>query len=127
MENVANFAAFGFLPELLARFGRLVPFQALDAATLMEILRINVVDRLIREFEDEGFELTVEEAVLGHLVAEGLKRETGARGLVSILNRHLEDAAFDSFAEGPGGRVRVHLEAGRVRVQVEARAAAPPG
>jgi ATP-dependent Clp protease ATP-binding subunit ClpX len=120
VENMANFQAFGFLPELLARFGRFVPFQALDAATLMEILRINVVDRLIREFEDEGFELIVEEDVLGHLVAEGLKRETGARGLVSILTRHIEDAAFDSFAEAPGGRVRVALEGGAVRVRVEA-------
>jgi len=33
VEQVANFQAYGFLPELLARFSRFVPFQALDAAT----------------------------------------------------------------------------------------------
>jgi ATP-dependent Clp protease ATP-binding subunit ClpX len=118
VENLANFQTFGFLPELLARFGRFVPFEALGASTLMDILRSNVVDRLVREFEDEGFELVVDDEVLGHLVAEGLKRETGARGLVSILTRHLEDAAFEAFAESPGGRVRVRLEAGAVRVDL---------
>ena len=53
-----------------------------------------------------------------------MKRETGARGLVSILNRHLEEAAFDAFAETPGGRVRVRLDEGVVRVRVEAGTAA---
>ena len=119
VENLGNFQAFGFLPELLARFGRFVPFEALDAATLMDILRTNVVDRLKREFEDEGFELIVDDDVLGHLVGQGLKRETGARGLVSILSRHLEDAAFESFAETDGGRVRVRLDGDEVKVQVE--------
>src|SRR4051794_1557017 len=32
VERLANFQAFGFLPELLARFTRFVPFEALDAA-----------------------------------------------------------------------------------------------
>jgi ATP-dependent Clp protease ATP-binding subunit ClpX len=119
VESLANFQAFGFLPELLARFARFVPFEALDAATLLDILQANVVERLKREFEDEGFELVVESGVLDYLVAQGLKRETGARGLVSILSRHLEDAAFESFAETDGGRVRVYLEGGEVKVQVE--------
>jgi ATP-dependent Clp protease ATP-binding subunit ClpX len=119
VEDLGNFQAFGFLPELLARFGRFVPFEALDAGTLMDILRTNVVERLKREFEDEGFELTVEDGVLQHLVTQGLKRETGARGLVSILSRHLEDAAFESFAETEGGRVRVRLDGPHVKVEVE--------
>jgi ATP-dependent Clp protease ATP-binding subunit ClpX len=119
VETLGNFQAFGFLPELLARFGRFVPFEALDESTLMDILRSNVVDRLKREFEDEGFELNVDQDVLGHLVTQGLKRETGARGLVSILSRHLEEAAFESFAETEGGRVWVRLNDGEVKVQVE--------
>jgi ATP-dependent Clp protease ATP-binding subunit ClpX len=120
VENLSNFQAFGFLPELLARFGRFVPFEALDAATLLDILRTNVVERVRREFEDEGFDLQVDDAVLDHLVAEGLRRETGARGLVSILTRRLEDAAFESFAEvESGGRVRVAVEDGDVKVRIE--------
>jgi ATP-dependent Clp protease ATP-binding subunit ClpX len=118
VEQLANFQAFGFLPELLARFTRFVPFAALDGTTLMEILRSGVLDRLTREFEDEGFELRVDPDVLDHVIAEGLRRETGARGLASILTRHLEDAAFDAFAETSGGEVRVRLDSGGIRVDV---------
>jgi len=39
------------------------------------------------------------------VINEGLQRETGARGLSSILNRHLENAAFDAFAESAGGEI----------------------
>jgi ATP-dependent Clp protease ATP-binding subunit ClpX len=119
VEQLANFQAFGFLPELLARFTRFVPFAALDAATLTDILRSSVLDRLTREFEDEGFELQVDEDVIGHVVAEGLRRETGARGLSAILTRHLEAAAFGAFAESSGGAVRVKLEAGAIQVDVK--------
>jgi ATP-dependent Clp protease ATP-binding subunit ClpX len=118
VDDLGNFQAFGFLPELLARFGRFVPFEALDAATLMDILRTNVVDKLTREFEDEGFELLVNEDVLHHLVAQSLKRQTGARGLVAVLSRHLEEAAFEAFAETPGGQVRVSLEGDAVKVHL---------
>jgi ATP-dependent Clp protease ATP-binding subunit ClpX len=118
VERLANFQAFGFLPELLARFTRFVPFDALDAATLMDILRSSVIDRLTREFEEEGFELVIDDEVLHHVIGEGLRRETGARGLSSILTRHLENAAFDAFAESDGGEIRVRLDQGAIRVDV---------
>jgi ATP-dependent Clp protease ATP-binding subunit ClpX len=119
VEQVANFQAYGFLPELLARFSRFVPFEALDGGTLMEILKNNVLDRLVREFEDEGFELVVQGPVLDHIVAESLTRETGARGLASVLTRTIEDAAFDAFAEKRGGRIKVLLDKGRIRVDAD--------
>jgi ATP-dependent Clp protease ATP-binding subunit ClpX len=117
VEQVANFQAYGFLPELLSRFSRFVPFQALDAATLTDILKSNVIDRLTREFEEEGFELQVEEPVIQQIVAESLKRETGARGLQQVLTRHIENAAFESFAEASSGRVRVYLDSGSIKVE----------
>jgi ATP-dependent Clp protease ATP-binding subunit ClpX len=123
VEHVANFQAYGFLPELLARFSRFVPFEALDQGTLMDILRGNVVDRLTREFEDEGFELVIEEPVLRRIVEESLRRETGARGLASVLTRHIEDAAFESFAEASGGRIRVRLDGDDIAVDTDATAA----
>src|SRR5439155_3342432 len=115
VEDIANFQAYGFLPELMARFTRIVPFSALGNDTLKEILRTNVIERLTREFDDEGFKLSVAEPVLDHIVEESLRRETGARGLAAILTRHLEDAAFDVFAEqtaGTGGEVRLERRGG---------------
>ncbi len=118
VENIANFQAYGFLPELMARFTRIVPFRALDSSTLKDILRGNVIDRMTREFEDEGFRLVVTEDVLDYVVGESIKRETGARGLAAILTRHLENAAFDVFSEHPGGEVRLELSGGEIEVRV---------
>ena len=125
IEQVANFQAYGFLPELLARFSRFVPFQALDAATLTDILKSNVIDRLTREFEEEGFELQVEEPVIQQIVAESLKQETGARGLQQVLTRHIENAAFESFAEASSGRVRVYLDSGSIKVEADVQGERP--
>ena len=117
-ENIANFQAYGFLPELMARFTRIVPFRALDSGTLKDILRTNVIERLTREFEDEGFKLVVSEEALEHVVKESIRRETGARGLAAILTRHLEAAAFEAFADHPGGDVRLELDNGELSVKV---------
>ena len=119
VENVANFQAYGFLPELIARFTRIVPFQALAAETLKDILRTDVVARMTREFRAEGFALEIDEAVLDHIVADARRQETGARGLASTLTRRLEDVAFEAFGAEPSGAttpVRVTVRAGDLDV-----------
>lgn len=118
VDSVANFQAYGFLPELMARFTRVVPFRALDRSTLTEILRTNVIDRLVREFDDEGLRLVISDEVLDHVVGESLRRETGARGLAAILTRHIEEAAFDVFAEQVGAEVRLELHDGEIEVRL---------
>jgi ATP-dependent Clp protease ATP-binding subunit ClpX len=118
VENVANFQSYGFLPELVARFTRVVPFRALDAGTLKDILRSDVVQRMTREFKLEGFELAIDETVLDHIVADALRRETGARGLASTLTRNLEDVAFGAFGVDKAGLVRVVMRAGDIAVDV---------
>jgi ATP-dependent Clp protease ATP-binding subunit ClpX len=119
VENIANFQAYGFLPELMARFTRIVPFQALDAVTLKDILKNSVIDRLTREFDDEGFKLVIDPDVLDHVVSESLRRETGARGLASILTRHIEDAAFETFADHTGADVHLAMADGEITVKIE--------
>jgi len=119
VENVANFQAYGFLPELVARFTRVVPFKALDAGTLKDILKTDVIARMTREFKMEGFELIIEEAVLDHIVFDALKRETGARGLASTLTRNLEDVAFGSFGIETKGEVRVLMRDGDIAVDID--------
>jgi ATP-dependent Clp protease ATP-binding subunit ClpX len=118
VENIANFQAYGFLPELMARFTRVVPFKALDAGTLKDILHTNVIERLTREFDEEGFQLVVEDPVLNHVVELAMSRETGARGLASILTRHIESLAFEAFADHPGGEVRLRLVNGDIRADI---------
>jgi ATP-dependent Clp protease ATP-binding subunit ClpX len=119
VENVANFQAYGFLPELIARFTRIIPFKALDLSTLKDILRTDVVSRMTREFKAEGFKLEIDDEVLDAVAAEALRRETGARGLASTLTRSLEDVAFDHFGAEQGTSVRVRMVAGALDVVIE--------
>ncbi|MCD6499604.1 MAG: AAA family ATPase [Deltaproteobacteria bacterium] len=116
VDNIDHFYKYGFLPELIARFTRIVPFVSLAADTLKEILVHDVVDKMIDEFADEGLELSVEPSVLDYVVHSAIKRKTGARGLAALLTQHLEGAAFQSFGLGKSGRVTVRVEAGEIRV-----------
>jgi ATP-dependent Clp protease ATP-binding subunit ClpX len=116
VESVANFQAYGFLPELIARFTRIVPFAALDKPTLRAILEEIVLRRMVTEFQDENLELVVESDVIDRVVDESIKKETGARGLTALLTRHLEDAAFTAFGRPGTGRVRVTMEGDAVKV-----------
>jgi ATP-dependent Clp protease ATP-binding subunit ClpX len=126
VESVANFQAYGFLPELVARFTRIVPFQALDAETLKDILQQDVISRVTREFADEGFELDIDEPVLDHIVDAALRRETGARGLASSLTRHLEEVAFKFFGSEESGRVRVRMLDDGIDVDIDVAAKSTP-
>ena len=119
VESVANFQAYGFLPELVARFTRVVPFKSLDVGTLKDILRSDVITRMTKEFKLEGFELAIDEEVLDHVVGDAIKRETGARGLASTLTRHLEEVAFGAFGVDTAGRVHVKLRDGDLAVELE--------
>ena len=118
VENIANFQAYGFLPELVARFTRVVPFRSLDAGTLKDILRSDVILRMTKEFKLEGFDLVIEENVLDHIVEDSIKREIGARGLASTLTRHIEDVAFGAFGVEHAGVVRVSIKDDEIAVDV---------
>jgi len=119
VENVANFQAYGFLPELVARFTRVVPFKALDAGTLKDILDADVIVRMAKEFKLEGFELAIDGAVLDHVVESAIARETGARGLASTLTRHIEEVAFGAFGIEKTGVVRVRMKNGAISVDLK--------
>ncbi len=128
LEDTAVFQAYGFLPELIGRFTRVLPFAPLDASTLRRILAEQVLPARVQELALAEIELLVEQPVLDHVVAQALKRETGARGLASALSRHLDDAVYDAYSGEGVERVRVQLVDGKVRTAVEGRAAAgaPP-
>jgi len=64
-SSSGQFQAYGFLPSCWRASHVSCLSRPSDAATLTDILKSNVVDRLTREFEDEGFELQIEEPSLG--------------------------------------------------------------
>ena len=107
VEQTRYFQQYGFLPELIARFDRIVPFSALDEDALSQILRRNLVSSFQKEFALAGISLHVDESLLHHIVRQALKRETGARGLRSVLAQLLEDTAFRVYSEKSVKSVRI--------------------
>lgn len=115
-ELTTAFARYGFIPELIGRFNRIVSFSPLDAETLGSILEDNVLRGYEREFTHEGLHLEVTEPVREWVVKRALKRETGARGLRAALVPHLERAAYEHFGDPQVGVVSLELEEDQVRV-----------
>jgi ATP-dependent Clp protease ATP-binding subunit ClpX len=99
VELTRNFLDYGFLPELIGRFKRVIPFMALSRQQLKDILHGKVLDQYKLEFELAGIALKIHEDVLAAVIEESLKRETGARGLEAALIKHLEKAAYKAYSE----------------------------
>jgi ATP-dependent Clp protease ATP-binding subunit ClpX len=116
LEQTTAFAQYGFLPELVGRFSRVVSFGPLDAGTLRAILVENVVSTYRREFEAEGLKLDVDDGVLDRIVQGAVKRELGARGLRAALVPFLEEAAYEFFGCKPGTTIRLTVDGGDIRV-----------
>jgi ATP-dependent Clp protease ATP-binding subunit ClpX len=115
-NDIENFNCYGFLPELIARFTRLVPLRPLDRETLKLILVDNVVKTFESEFESEGLRLRVEESVLDHIVNRSFERQTGARGLNAILTQTIENCAFEQFGSDEKCEVRLRMRRGKIQI-----------
>jgi len=119
IENIEIFQSYGFLPELLGRFTRIVPFDPLDKKTLKSILKDSVIGKFEEEFQEEGFKLEVDEEVIDHIVSGSIKRQAGARGLNSILTKCLEEVAYDTFFSGKEGIIKVKVEGDKLITKVK--------
>ncbi|HEX8072992.1 MAG TPA: AAA family ATPase [Pyrinomonadaceae bacterium] len=118
LDEVEVFQKFGFLPELIGRFARVVTFPPLPRATLRRILTENVLPQFQNEFRGEGLQLVVTEAALEHIVTRSERRGTGARGLHTELVAAVERAAFDTFARTQNAEVVIDVRAGRLASEV---------
>ncbi len=122
LEEIEIFQRYGFLPELLGRFARIVRFQPLPVETLRRILIDNVLPQFAREFKVEGLHLTVTDAAINHIIEGGLKRGAGARGLHSGLILAIEQAAFETFHRVSNAEVVIDAANGGLKSDVRRRA-----
>jgi ATP-dependent Clp protease ATP-binding subunit ClpX len=118
LEEVGSFQKFGFLPELIGRFSRIISFPSLTAETLIKILVENVLPQFKNEFKGEGLELSVTDSALNHIIARSEKRGTGARGLQTELVAAVEKAAFETFMSKSGAEVIIDLRDGKLLSEV---------
>jgi ATP-dependent Clp protease ATP-binding subunit ClpX len=119
VENTSNFQNYGLLPELVGRFGRIIPFSSLGKDELCTILEKNVISKYREDFRLDGIELDIKEDVLLLIAKKAIQKETGARGLDSILTRYLENAAFDIYSRKDVKRLSLKVENDKIKSSVD--------
>lgn len=92
--EVAALDRYGFMPELLGRFTRLVEVAPLGEAELRAVLDVEV-RRYQRELNADGMDLQVDAGTADALVRDALRRGMGARGLRAALTRIVEDVVYE--------------------------------
>ncbi|MEQ1620977.1 MAG: ATP-dependent Clp protease ATP-binding subunit ClpX [Methylococcales bacterium] len=89
---------FGLIPEFIGRFPVLAPLEALDVDSLIQVLT-EPKNALVRQYQQlfafEGVELKFEHEALVEIAKKAIERETGARGLRSIMEQILRKTMFD--------------------------------
>jgi len=89
---------FGLIPEFIGRFPILAPLEPLDVDALIQVLT-EPKNALVRQYQQlfayEGVELKFEQDALVEIAKKAIERETGARGLRSIMEHILRKTMFD--------------------------------
>lgn len=119
MNITTAFQRFGFLPELIGRFSRIVPLDALGKDALRSILRHNVMSGWKEEMSTHKIDMVVDESLIDYIVASALQRETGARSVETTFAQLLEDAAYDAYSSTKTKRLVLKLEQGRPGYRIE--------
>lgn len=89
---------FGLIPELVGRMPVITTLEALDVDALVRILaepKNAILKQYTQLFELDGVELIFTDDALRAVARETLKRETGARGLRSVMEGLLTQLMFD--------------------------------
>ena len=89
---------FGLIPEFIGRLPVMVTLDPLDKEGLIKILT-EPKNALTKQYEKmlslEDVVLTFNEDALDEIASEALKRNTGARGLRSIIEKVMKQVMFD--------------------------------
>jgi ATP-dependent Clp protease ATP-binding subunit ClpX len=96
--TVEDLISFGMIPELMGRVPVIVPFEELDAGTLVRILT-EPKHALIKQFEQmfahQHMKLEIDPDALTSIAAQVISSKTGARGLRRVLEKLLLDTQFN--------------------------------
>ena len=89
---------FGLIPELVGRLPTIVTLKELDKDNLMDIItkpKNSLVKQYKKLFELDDVELEFEKGALKMIVLEAIERNTGARGLRSIVEEIMIDIMYE--------------------------------
>jgi len=89
---------FGLIPELVGRLPAIVALEGLDKEALVRILKepkSSIVKQYKKLFEMDGVTLEFEDSALEEIAALAIERNTGARGLRSIMEEIMIPMMYD--------------------------------
>ena len=89
---------YGLIPEFIGRLPVVAALHQLNREDLVRVLtepRHALTKQFTRFFEFDGIELVFADDSLEAIADRALARETGARGLRSIIESTLQDVQFD--------------------------------
>lgn len=93
---------FGLIPEFIGRFPILAPLEPLDIDALIQVLtepKNALVKQYQQLFSYEGTALTFDQEALVAIAKKAIERDTGARGLRSIMEQVLRKIMFNLPSE----------------------------
>ncbi|MBO0768771.1 MAG: ATP-dependent Clp protease ATP-binding subunit ClpX [Solirubrobacterales bacterium] len=93
-----DLVSYGLIPEFIGRLAVTSAIHQLDRDELMQILtepRNALVKQFHRFFQFDGIELVFADEALAAIADKALERETGARGLRSIIEEVLLEVQFE--------------------------------
>ena len=89
---------FGLIPEFVGRLPIVATLEALTKEALIDIVtkpKNALVKQYKKLFELDGVELEFEQEALEKIVDKAIERNTGARGLRSIIEEIMRDVMYD--------------------------------
>ena len=89
---------FGLIPELVGRIPVTVTLNDLDKTALMRILqepKNSLLKQYIKLFEMDGVQLSFDDDALEAIATKAIERNTGARGLRSIMEALMQSIMYE--------------------------------
>ncbi|MCH8923036.1 MAG: ATP-dependent Clp protease ATP-binding subunit ClpX [Planctomycetes bacterium] len=105
--NTDDVLEFGLIPELVGRLPVLTSLEPLGADALVRVLsepKNALVKQYQKLFSMEECDLHFTDGALRAIALQASKKDTGARGLRSIIENTMLDLMFDLPDQEPGGR-----------------------
>ncbi len=100
--NPHDIVKYGLIPELIGRIPVIVPLSDLDKDALVRIIsepQNSLVKQYIKLFDMDGVKLEFEDGALEAVAAKALERNTGARGLRSIMEEIMVELMYEIPSE----------------------------
>ena len=123
---------YGLIPELVGRLPVIVGLDNLDADALVRILtepRNSLAKQYKKLFQMDGVELEFTPGAMKAVAAKAIERNTGARGLRSILEETMTDIMFRLPSQKDAAKVTITEDCvnGRAEPIIEKKSAVPGG